>query len=247
MQGESVVTFHRAIPDCRLPVVAADKSVGGSLPTQAFRYCEPMRQASGWGRYLFMPATVGFRLDGTDVEWFMEGESMGLLTAEPKRAVQYPGFAKHWDGLAPKDCRGYSPSWIACHFEPQVLQVWTGYFVNTQPGWSVLVRPPANLAPTTGVELYEGIVETDWWMGPLFVAIRLTHEGRVVTLSKDRPFVQVVPVTRESYRERPVETEEIAGWDARAWGKYHETVVQQVTAHDRKTGSYATKSRQRKD
>jgi|SRR5262245_15531813 len=241
MSDEPLITYYRAIRECRLPVIAADKSVGGSLPTQAFRYCEPMRQASGWGRYLFLPSSLGFRLDGSDVEWFLDGEPMGLLTAEPARAVQYPGFLEHWNRHAPPALRDYAPPWIAAHFEANTLQVWTGYFVRTQAEWSVLVRPPANLPPTTGVLLYEGIVESDWWLGPLFVAIKLTHEGRHVTLTDDRPFVQVVPVPRTAYRERDVAMAEFTTWAPAQWTAYHQVVKRP----NHRAGVYATRARQR--
>ena len=50
-----LVTFHRLIPTARLPQ-RADRSAAGSLPTRAFRYCEPSTSASGYGYYIFPPS-----------------------------------------------------------------------------------------------------------------------------------------------------------------------------------------------
>lgn len=241
------MTYWRAIPDCRLPVLHSDKSVGGSAPTRAFQYCEPFRVAAGLGRYLFMPRTVAFELDGTDVAWWLEGETMGLLTAEPSRAVQYPGQLKRWNRYAPAWARDYCPPWIGCHFEPATLQIWTGYFVETAPGWSIWLRPPANLAPVTGTLLYDGVVETDWWgRGPLFLALRLS-EGRRITLSVERPLVQIIPVPQWWYRQdAPIQTGEVADWTATEWAGYKDLVVDRMNDPGQRPGWYATRARQRK-
>jgi hypothetical protein len=57
-----LVTFHRFIPTARLPQ-RADRSAAGSLPTRAFRYCEPATSASGDGYYIFPP--ISFSLQWT--------------------------------------------------------------------------------------------------------------------------------------------------------------------------------------
>ena len=57
--------------------------------------------------------------------------------------------------------------------EPGLIQLWTGLFVESTEDWSILIRPPANLPRNQGYELYEGIVESDRWFGPLFTNLRL--------------------------------------------------------------------------
>jgi len=49
-----LVIFHRFVPTARLPQ-RADRSAAGSLPTRAFRYCEPSTSASGYGYYTLTP------------------------------------------------------------------------------------------------------------------------------------------------------------------------------------------------
>jgi len=167
--------------------------VGGSVPTQALK-CKPLAQASTRGHYLFPPKTFGLRLDGTDVEWFLEGRSMGYLTGEPHEAVQYPGMLRAWDRRVPNALRGWSPPWIGLNFNSTIVQVWTGYVVTTAPGWHLQVGAPANLPGPTGVFHYQAIVPTDSYGGHLFVAIALTAHDRPVTFHRNRPFVQVVAV-----------------------------------------------------
>jgi hypothetical protein len=77
--------------------------------------------------------------------------------------------------------------------------VWSGPFARTAPGWSLLVRSPANLPRSKGYELYEGIIETDRWFGPLFTVLRLTRTDVPVEFDASFPFLQVQPVHRDTY------------------------------------------------
>ena len=52
----SVITFYQFVPQCR-PPVRADRSAGGTLPTRAFRYCEPVATASAFGGSFFLLLT----------------------------------------------------------------------------------------------------------------------------------------------------------------------------------------------
>ena len=67
-----LVSFHRFVPTARLPQ-RADRSAAGSLPTRAFRYCEPATSASGYGYYIFPPISFSLQWDGRDVMWTWEG------------------------------------------------------------------------------------------------------------------------------------------------------------------------------
>ena len=51
------------------------------------------------------------------------------------------------------------------------------------------LRPPANLPRNLAYDLYEGIVETDRWFGPLFTNIRLVKTDRPVHFSTEIPLV----------------------------------------------------------
>jgi hypothetical protein len=119
------------------------------------------------------------------------------LVSAQDRAV--PGFADQFDAAAPDDIKGFSPPFVGALQEPGVVQIWSGLVARTAPGWSLLVRGPANLPRNLAYEVYEGIVETDRWFGPLFTNIRLTRTNVPVELNPELPFMQVQPVNRELY------------------------------------------------
>ena len=102
---------------------------------------------------------------------------------------------------APKHLRGFSPPFLTAVPEPGIVQVWTGLMVESAENWSVLVRPPANLPRSLAFDLYEGIVETDRWFGPLFTNLRLVKTDVPIHFSTETPLVQVQPLHRSTYAE----------------------------------------------
>ena len=65
----------------------------------------------------------------------------------------------------------------------------------------MLVRPPANLPRSLAFDLYEGIVETDRWFGPLFTNLRLIKTDMPIHFSTETPLVQVQPLHRSAYAD----------------------------------------------
>ena len=142
----------------------------GSLPTRAFRYCEPSTSASGYGYYIFPPINFSLQWDGHDIMWTFEGAADWM----PLKSVQFPAFATLFDTVAPPEIQEFSPPFLVALQEPGLVQLWTGIVARTAPGWSLLVRPPINVPRRGGYEPFEGIIETDRWFGPLITNIRLT-------------------------------------------------------------------------
>jgi hypothetical protein len=239
-----IVTFRRVIPQCR-PVMRADRSAMGTLPTRAFRYCEAVTTASAFGWYLFPPLEFTVQWDGTDVIWTYEGAEAWY----PLTSAQFPGFAGYFDGLAPPEMQGFSPPFLSALPEPGVLQVWTGHIATTRPGWSLLVRPPANLPRSQCYELFEGIVETDRWFGPLFINVRLTRTEFPIRFGPEMPLVQVQPVPRSVYAEETLGkfgyVDDLAGLTPDDWERYRATVVKPNLDPHRRPGQYAVAARKR--
>jgi hypothetical protein len=239
-----VVTFYRAIPESFEPM-RADRSALGVIPTAAFQYCEALTSASAFGWYVFAPMTFYLQWDGTDVIWSHdESDTWFPLTME-----HFPNFPEHFDRTAPEDIRGFAPPFLSRSFFPGVVQIWSGLFVKTAPGWSLLVRPPVNLPRSQTFECYEGILESDRWFGPLFINVRLTATDRPIEINHKKPLMQVQPLLRETYSERQLRSfrvvDELASLSPEEWNGYRETVVRPNRGHYRAVGAYAASVRRR--
>lgn len=239
-----LVKFYRFLPGARAPQ-RADRSAAGSMPTRAFRYCEAMRTASALGWYLFPPMTFRLMWDGAnDVIWSYQGDDWYSLDA-----VQFPNFAAHFDSVAPPDVQGYAPPFLGCFKDPAGLMVWSGFVARTAPGWSLLVRPPANLTHSQGYESYEGIIETDRWFGPLFVNLKLTRPNVPITFDANYPFLQVQPVHRSVYGDALDRFDVIEGIEQLSpsdWAEFHRTVSAPAGDPHRQRGEYAVQTRKRR-
>jgi hypothetical protein len=242
---QPVLSFYRAIPDCRMPI-RADAAVLGTLPTRGFQYCEALRSASAFGWYVFPPIDFSLLWDGSAVIWTYRG-AKGWY---PLQSAQYPAFSSYFDRVAPKRLRGFSPPFITSTWDPSLIQIWTGLFVQSAPDWSVLVRPPANLQRHEGYHLYEGIVESDRWFGPLFTALRLIKTDVPIHFNTEVPFVQVQPLHRSAYADDVVMSVELVEdakqFPPQVWTRYEETLVKPNLDPDRPVAAYATAVRKRR-
>ncbi len=242
-----LVVFHRFVPQARLPQ-RADRAAGGSLPTRAFRYCEAIVTASGFGYYVFPPTGFSVMWDGgTDLTWTWDGEA----DWHPLKTAQFPGFAAVFDEHAPEDVRGFSPPFVSALQEPGLIQLWSGLVVRTAPGWSLNVRAPVNLPRSNFFEVYEGVIETDRWFGPLFAAIRLAKTDTPIRFRPDYPLFQVQPLPREVLSEATLNryelVPELRQLSEADWRDYHRTVVKPNVMEHRPRGLYATRTRKRED
>ena len=239
------IVFNRFIPTARYPQ-RADRSAAGSLPTRAFRYCEPVVTASAFGYYVFPPMAFSLRWDGSAIQWTYPGaEGWSLLTA-----VQFPNFAAAFDADAPEGIKGFSPPFLGALQEPGHVQMWTGIVARTAPGWSALVRPPANLPRKAGVEMYEGIIETDRWFGPLITNFRISRTDIPIEFDPNVPLLQVQPLPREALEETGLNDYELgpdpSGLRPEDWDDYYDTGVRPNLQDHRPRGQYAAAARKRR-
>lgn len=243
-QPNPAVTFYRAVPGCRAPM-RADPSVLGTLPTRGFQYCEALRAASSFGWYVFPPIDFTLQWDGSQVIWTYHGAKSWY----PLTSAQFPGFRAVFDAAAPKRLRGFSPPFLTVVPGAGIVQVWTGLFVESLPDWSVLVRPPANLPRSLAFDLYEGIVETDRWFGPLFTNVRLIKTDVPIHFDTETPLVQVQPLHRSTYADEAVSAARLVAdareFPAEAWSRYEETIVK-PNVEPRPAGAYAAAARRRR-
>src|SRR2546421_10741074 len=244
-QPNPVVTFYGAVPGIRAPI-RADASGLGTLPSRGFQYCEALRTASSFGWYVFPPIDFTLQWDGSQIIWTYSGAN-GWYALQ---SAQYPGFAAVFDRLAPKRLRGFAPPFLTALPEPGLVQVWTGLFVESVEDWSILVRPPANLPRNIAYDLYEGIVESDRWFGPLFTNLRLIKTDVPIPFSTETPLLQVQPLHRSTYAEEVSNRfgliENLSEFPADAWSRYEENIVKPNLEPARPVGAYAAEVRRRK-
>jgi hypothetical protein len=244
---EKLVTFHRLIPTARLPQ-RADRSALGMLPTRAFRYCEPAAAASGFGYYIFPAMDFSLRFDGYDVMWTYQG--VGEWFPIPKLgAVQFPGFRDYFAAVAPPECAEFAPPFMAVLQEAGYVQIWSGMLARTAPGWSLLVRSPANFGRPGGYEPFEGVIETDHWFGPLITNIRILRTDVPIDFRQEHPMLQVQPIPRLAYQDATLNNYELVADPAQFspddWDNFYDTVVRPNVMAERPRGQYAAAARKR--
>ena len=219
------VKLYQCFPDGPLPR-RAERSLFGTIPLRAYAYCEPMTAASAFGWWVFPPINFDVLWEGKEVLWRLAGEKAWQLAD----SVIIPGFAEHYSAHAPKSAPPHPPAFLSARraggkpSEPGVLQLWTGLTARTSPGWALLVRPPANLARDRNYEAYEGIIETDWWFGPLFSNIRLCRTNFPILFRTEAPLFQLQPIPRVSYSDAHLDAGPVssgmAGFSEQDWEDY---------------------------
>jgi len=245
LQPNPAVTFYGAIPGIRAPI-RADASVLGTLPARGFQYCEALRTASSFGWYVFPPIDFTLQWDGSQVLWTYRGAKAWY----PLTSAQFPGFAAEFDRRAPRRLRGFAPPFLTAVPEPGIVQLWTGLFIESAEDWSVLVRPPANLPRNLAFDLYEGIVETDRWFGPLFTNLRLIKTDVPIHFSTETPLLQVQPLQRTTYADEVSNRfglfETLSDFPPAAWSRYEQNIVKPNLEPARAVGAYAAEVRRRR-
>ena len=238
-----LVEFYRLVPNANSPR-RADKAVGGVIPARALRYCEAITSASAFGWYVFLPLAFKVVWDGHDILWTYDGVDEWLpLTRD---AVQYPGLRERFNQIAPPSVRGFTPSFLTPSIQPGGLQIWTGCIAKTAPGWSLLIRGVANLARSQSYQMFEGIIETDSWFGPLFDNVRIVKTDTPIEFRTDVPFLQVQPVRKDIYSDKFLQNfavKDLEMLSPEDWDAYHRTVVAPNISAERKRGQYAVSVR----
>jgi hypothetical protein len=205
-----------------------------------------MTSATGFGWWIFPPIDLQLLWNGYGISWKCTDWDEWLPLP---RSAQFPDFSERFDKAAPAPLAGCSPPFLTAVPEPGVLQIWSGLMARTTADWSLLIRPPANMPPPDGYTMFEGIVESDRWFGPLFTNLRLTRTDRPITLFADFPLAQVQPLPREAYADATLASmctvEDLEGLENQDWSDYRDTIVVPNENPDRSFGSYAVKARRR--
>ena len=243
---DPIMRFDQLTNAGRAPV-RADRSACGMLPIRAVRYCEAVTSATAFGWWVFPPVGLELLWDGTAIFWRCD-QAPDWMPLQPSALM--PGHEADFDAAAPDTLKGYSPPFLTALPEPGTLQMWTVLFARTAPGWHSLVRAPANMPGVGGLTLFEGIVESDRWFGPLFTNMRFTRSHMPIRLRPDYPLVQVQPVRRDCYSNEMLErfgvTSGPSAMTADDWDDYHTTIVEPNSRPNRPFGTYATTTRKKR-
>jgi Family of unknown function (DUF6065) len=244
MQKKALIEFFRMVPQARMPV-RADKSAFGSIPVAAYKYCQPLTTATGYGWYVYVPISFALMWDGSDTLWSYEGSEAW----QPLSTAQFPGFREEFELRAPDSVRSYPPLFLADSVRRGIIQIWTGLFARTTDDWSLKLRPLVNYPSPKTHEVFEAIVETDEWFGPLFVNVRLIQRNRPIVFTVDRPLFQIQLVHRSCYSQSVYDTsvfhEDDSDFGEQEWRDYEKTIVLPNKKVDRERGEYARHSRKR--
>src|ERR1044072_9391200 len=245
ISSDPIIKFYRFIPQCR-PPMRADRSVGGTLPTRAFRYCEPVASASAFGWYLFPAMDFTVIWDGSSVVWNY-GETDDWY---PLERAQFPGFKNHFAGIAPEDVAPFAPTFLSYDPHLHMLQIWSGYVARTRQDWSVLVRPIVNASHSEYYQAFDALIETDRWFGPVFTNIRLTKPKMPIRFRTDFPYLQLQPLHRDVYSDATLndfqEVRSLSELGDAEWDRFRRTVVKPNTQFPRPLAPYAAATRKRR-
>jgi hypothetical protein len=231
--------FYRLIPGIPNPC-RADRSADGMIPMRAYRYCEALTTASGFGWYLYPPINFSLLLEGNEIFWTYEGADGSY----PLGGTQFPGFRQFFEDNAPDALKRLAPPFLVASRDPGVVQIWSGYLAWTAPGWGLLSRRPVNIPITKAYEHFEGLLETNSWFGPLFTNIRLTRSNSRIDFHVTQPLFQVQPVLRECYQDRAFEVLEFEDLNHADWERFERTMKPNAD-NKRRPGHYAVETRKR--
>jgi hypothetical protein len=216
-----IATFFRLATDAPAPI-NADPTVEGTLPLRAVQHCEPVLAASGYGWQFFSPTDFDLIFDGRS---FLCSYDAGK-TWSPLADSQIPDLEKSHRSCTPEKVANLLPPFLSALPESGVVQIWTGYFARTRNNWALSIGGLSNRFRTSVYDCMEGIVETDWWTGPLFTNLIFRQANRPVKFSRAAPLFQVRPVFKPAYSSKLRKTAQVildsssiasSDWDEYAW------------------------------
>jgi hypothetical protein len=225
----------------------ADKAALGSMPVTAFQYCEAMRVASSTGWYLFPAEDIELMWNGADIFRAVDGQWQVL------EDLHQPAFQLHWDQHCPPGFQGLAPPFVQVLPAKGALQIWSGWLIETSPGFSSLVRPIVNGQRSQLFHCYEGVVETDRFAPcPLFINLQLVATHVNIQLRRTDPLFQLQLVARDvlghpgtTIEDAFASPPDAAGMTAADWQRFRATIRTDGADEAHRLGDYGAEVRRR--
>jgi hypothetical protein len=179
-------------------VVSAEPTLRGSANKDAVRFCQPYASANALGWWVFSGIDL-------DIRWNADGTFDHRLlepyTDADRRLVEALCAESDIAGLdvfCPVISGRTKLSFGAV--ETNIVQLWTGCILQTQPGICLQVRDPVNFGTERGIRVMEGVLETDWMNYDIWLNLVVTERGRWVSIRRDdaTPLAQLIPLSREA-------------------------------------------------
>ena len=195
-ESERLMSLFRLSRSARAPM-PADAAALGYMPLSAFQHCEAMRVASGYGTYVFPPCDIQLRFDGYQTFVAADGRWQEL-----RHVPLDDESLRLWNDACPPEMADKAPNLLSSLPEPGVVQVWSGFFIQTAPGWATHMRPLANIHTRRDVTVFEAIVETDVFAPcPLFINIALRATDQEIIIVEEFPLFQIQPVPKTAFQK----------------------------------------------
>lgn len=237
-----IAKFVRLAPSAP-PIRPADSTLGGSLPLRAAQHCDPVVTACGYGWHIMAPTEFGLLFDGRGfLITFDEG-----AVWHPLADCQIPGLELEHQQCQRHRVAKLLPPFASSLAESGVVQIWSGYSARTRRGWALSIGGVVNHFPSSVYDCMEGVVETDWWTGPLFTNLVFRQSNRPVFFSRERPLFQVRPILKAAYsrqvRDSMEQLLDIGSVEAHDLSDYEWSATRDGTLSSQK-GWYAKRARQ---
>jgi len=201
LESKPIVSIFAATASITPPVLA-DPTVLGSIPHRAAVYCQPLIAATGYGWYIYPPADFDLLWDGDINYW----RPAGTDRWSKLHIVQFSEFDKDFVESAPAWASDLTAIPAIAHSpERGLIQLWTGLLIKTSENWSTHIGPLVNYPRLSHFEVFEGIIETEWWFGPLVTPLRITKTDQIIEFRKNRPYCQMKPVLNECFARETLE------------------------------------------
>nr|WP_280114431.1 DUF6065 family protein [Roseibium hamelinense] len=229
--------FNQIFQNCP-EIRKADGSAMGTLPTRAHQYCEGVTTASRQGWYVFPPTRFDLMWTGNEVV-FKIGDSQDWTVLDRfylQDSVE--SFLAH----APESVHDCYPSFLDVFPEGNIVQICSGYALQSDPGVCYMVRGPINVPMSGNIQHYEAIIDSSWHLSPLIINIRILQQNKPIHFPLHQPIMQVVPLptsvlAKEQLQAESFQLDELQAdfWDA--WKRSYDD------RNAGQPGSYARKQR----